>query len=170
VADAALDFTRFYSDHFTSLCKQLYAYSGNHAEAQEVAQEAFSRAWERWPKVSRYDDPAAWVRVVGWRLFVSRWRRARTAMAFARRQREEHIPPPDADHVTLVAALAMLPGTQRRAVVLHYLGDLTVAQIATQEGVAEGTVKSWLHRARTSLAAHLDDTPALKGLSDDGRV
>ena len=54
-----------------------------------------------------------------------------------------------------MAALAALPDRQRRAVVLRYLADLTVPQIAEREGVAEGTVKSWLHRARADLAAHL---------------
>jgi RNA polymerase sigma-70 factor (ECF subfamily) len=42
-------------------------------------------------------------------------------------------------------------------VVLHYLADLPVAEIARQEGVSEGTVKSWLHRGRTALAAHLTE-------------
>ena len=55
-----------------------------------------------------------------------------------------------------MALLAALPAQQRRAVVLHYLADLSVAEVADREGVPEGTVKSWLHRARTALAARLD--------------
>ena len=52
-------------------------------------------------------------------------------------------------------ALGTLPDTLRRAMVLRYLADLTVAEIADREGVPEGTVKSWLHRGRTALAAQL---------------
>jgi len=36
--------------------------------------------------------------------------------------------------------------------VLHYLGDLTTREIAEQEGVAESTVRVWLHRGRSALA------------------
>jgi RNA polymerase sigma-70 factor (ECF subfamily) len=45
-------------------------------------------------------------------------------------------------------------------VVLHYLADLSIAEIADREGVAEGTVKSWLHRGRAALAAQLGADPA----------
>ncbi|GAA3393645.1 SigE family RNA polymerase sigma factor [Cryptosporangium minutisporangium] len=168
------DFGRFYADHFAGLCKQLYAYHGDYAEAQDLAQEAFTRAWLRWAAISRYDDPAAWVRQVAWRLAISRWRRARTALSFVRRQRELHAPPPGPEHVVLVRALATLPEKQRRAVVLHHLADLSVADIAEQEGVAVGTVKSWLHRARAALADQLDDRSSELGVPDgrydDGRA
>jgi RNA polymerase sigma-70 factor, ECF subfamily len=152
-----LDFDQFYATHFAALGVQLYAYFGDRAEAQDIAQEAFCRAWQRWSQVSTYEDPVAWVRKVAWRLAISRWRRAKTALAFVRRQREEHVPEVSPDRVALAAALATLPAQQRRAVVLHYLAGMQVAEIATQEGVADGTVKSWLHRARGALAARLTE-------------
>ena len=64
---------------------------------------------------------------------------------------------PEPDRVALVAALAGLPDRHRRVIVLHYLADLPVAAIARELGVAEGTVKSWLHRARAALAAQFVD-------------
>ena len=66
---------------------------------------------------------------------------------------------PSPERVAVTAALAALPERQRRVVVMRYIGDFTVPEIAEREGVAEGTVKSWLHRARTALAARLDDEP-----------
>ena len=65
---------------------------------------------------------------------------------------------PSPDRVALTAALATLPAHLRRAVVLHYVADLSVADIARQEGVADGTVKSWLHRGRAALAVALAET------------
>jgi RNA polymerase sigma-70 factor (ECF subfamily) len=138
---------------------QLYAYFGNRAEAQDIAQEAFCRAWQRWPKVSEYEDPLGWVRRVAWRLAISRWRRTRTALTFVRKQRVEDVPELSPDRVALAQALATLPANQRRAVVLHYLSGLQVAEIADQEGVAVGTVKSWLHRGRAALSVQLRDAP-----------
>ncbi|NJC70085.1 SigE family RNA polymerase sigma factor [Planosporangium thailandense] len=159
-AEPAVSFDQFYAAHFDRLIVQLYAYTGDMAQAQDVVQEAFARALPRWEKLRTYDDPTAWVRRVAWNLATSRWRQLRTFRAFARRQREEHVNGPTPDRVALAAALATLPATQRRAVILHYLSDMSVADIAAQEGVAAGTVKSWLHRGRAALAAALADPRA----------
>lgn len=147
-------FDELYAAHYADLAVQLYLYFGDRQEAQDVVQEAFCRALARWWKVSRYDDPVAWVRRVAWNLAVSRWRRGRTALGFLRRQPrvEPYLDGPSPERVALQAALAKLPAAQRRAVVLHYLADLPVAEIAERESVAVGTVKSWLSRARATLA------------------
>nr|WP_225947066.1 SigE family RNA polymerase sigma factor [Plantactinospora soyae] len=152
-----INFDEFYQIHFRTLTVQLCAYTGDMGHAQDLVQEAFCRAFARWQKIVRYEDPVAWVRRVAWNLATSRWRRLRTAQLFLRRQREEHVPGPGPDRVALEAALALLPPKQRRAVVLHHLADMPISEIARQEGVAEGTVKSWLHRGRAALAAHLTE-------------
>lgn len=153
------DFDEFYAAHYADLVVQIYAYFGDRQEAQDVVQEAFYRALARWRRLSVYDDPVAWVRRVAWNLATSRWRRTRTTLRFLNRQRDEPVAgEPDLDRVALVDALATLPTAQRRAMVLHYLVDLPIAEIAQREGVAEGTVKSWLHRGRVALAAHLSPT------------
>ncbi|WP_205751873.1 SigE family RNA polymerase sigma factor [Cryptosporangium phraense] len=159
------EFAAFYAAHFPSLCKQLYAYVGDRGAAQDLVQEAFARGWARWSTLHAYDEPAAWVRTVALRLAVSRWRRARRSLAFLAGQREQPVvPPPDPTHVALVAALALLPSKQRKAIVLHYLADVPIAEIAAGERVAEGTVKSWLHRGRTALASELGEPTV------DGRI
>jgi RNA polymerase sigma-70 factor (ECF subfamily) len=152
------DFTGFYAAHFHRIAVQLYAYLGDHAEAQDLTQEAFCRTLERWERISGYADPSAWVRRVAWNLATSRLRRMRTAVRHLARQREEHVPGPGPDRVALTRALATLPDQQRRAIVLHHLAHLSVAEIAEQVGAAEGTVRSWLSRGRASLASHLSET------------
>jgi RNA polymerase sigma-70 factor (ECF subfamily) len=150
------DFDDFYAAHYADLTVQVYAYFGDRQEAQDVVQEAFCRALARWRQVSGYDDPAAWVRRVAWNLATSRWRRIRVMRAFHSRQRGEPVVEgPEPDRVALIEALASLPTAHRRAMVLRYLADLPVAEIADREGVAEGTVRSWLHRGRAALAARL---------------
>ena len=59
--------------------------------------------------------------------------------------------------MALAKAIATLPVKQRRVVVMFYLADLSVREIARQEGVAEGTVKTWLRRGRAALAIKLGD-------------
>src|SRR3954454_21779536 len=83
---AETDFGEFYRTQFRPLMMQLYAHSGDLADAQDVVQEAFCRAFVRWRRIATYDDPAAWVRRVAWNLATSRWRRVRTAVRVARQQ------------------------------------------------------------------------------------
>jgi RNA polymerase sigma-70 factor, ECF subfamily len=148
-------FDDFYAAHFAALVAQLTAYVGDLAEAQDVVQEAFCRAWPRWDRLETYDDPVAWVRRVAWNIAASRWRRLRTAVSFARRQRVEVVDGPSPDRLAMERALATLPDNHRRAVILHHLAGLSVAEIAADCGVPDGTVKSWLYRGRTALAARL---------------
>lgn len=151
------DFAQFYAAQFHGITLALFAYTSDLPLAQDIAQEAFTRAVIRWEKVRTYDDPAAWVRRVAFNLASSRWRRRRIASAYLRSQREQHVDGPDPDRVALIRALATLPERQRRAVILHYLADMSVADVARQEGVSPNTVKSWLHRGRAQLAAQLGE-------------
>lgn len=158
--DAA--FAEFYRAVYPGLVAEMYAYTGSKAEAQELVQEAFTRAWPRWRRISGYDQPRAWVARVAYRLAVSRWRKARSLIASMTRHGPTPVASPDAPpgevSVALVAGLAQLPEAQRRALIMHHMGGWSVAEIADVEGVAEGTVKSRLARGRQRLAVLLDDT------------
>ncbi|MFG2011076.1 RNA polymerase sigma factor [Micromonospora sp. NPDC048868] len=162
-AASPVDFADFYQAHFHRLAVQLYAYLGDHAEAQDLTQEAFCRVLERWNRISAYDDPSAWVRRVAWNLATSRLRRVRTAVRHLARQREEHVPGPEPDRVALSHALACLPTSQRRAVVLHHLAHLSIAEIADQMDAPEGTVRSWLSRGRATLATYFTERQEAHG-------
>jgi RNA polymerase sigma-70 factor (ECF subfamily) len=81
-----------------------------------------------------------------------------------------HAPEPSVDNVALVAALRQIPEAQRRAIVLHHLAGLSVAEVAHEVGAPEGTVKAWLSRGRAALAALLadDHRPELDGGFQEG--
>ena len=116
-------------------------------------QDAFVRLIGQWAKVSRYDDPEAWLRRVALGYASNRRRKAVNGVraAFRSRSATESVPGPSGDRVNLDRALDTLPGRQREVVVLRDLG-LDVVGIARQLDVAEGTVKSRLSRARAALA------------------
>ena len=150
------EFTEFYAASFVRLVGQLYAMTGDRAEAQDAVQEAFIRAWEHRRRLLRDGNPEAWVRVTAWRIAMSRWRRARAGLRLLSSQ---PAPPavagPDPGRVALIDALRRIPAEQRRALVLFHLCDRTVEQIAAETGASAGTVKSRLARGRTALAALL---------------
>lgn len=156
------DFTDLYENHFSELAAQVCAYLGDATEAQDLVQEAFLRAWQRWDKVGGYEEPVAWVRRVAWNLATSRHRRNQVARKFLQKSSApEPAPAASPDHVALVAALKKIPAKRRQAMVMHYMADMTISAIAAHTGAREGTVKSWLHRGRKELAALLrDEAPA----------
>jgi RNA polymerase sigma-70 factor (ECF subfamily) len=151
-------FDEFYDSSFRRLVGQIYAMCGNLAEAQDCVQEAFVRAWDKRRSLDTDRSPEAWIRTVAYRLAVSRWRRARKALRAPDRAYAGQTPrEPDVSRVALARALQQLPPDQRRAIVLHHLCDLSVADVAVEVGVPVGTVKARLSRGRTALATLLSD-------------
>ena len=62
------DFEEFYEASYRRVVALVAAIVGDRHQAEDIAQEAFSRALTRWPRVARYDLPEAWVRRVALRL------------------------------------------------------------------------------------------------------
>jgi RNA polymerase sigma-70 factor, ECF subfamily len=153
------DFDAFYQASARRVVLYLYAVCGDLADAQDIAQEAYARAWQHWPKVSGYDNPEQWVRTVAWRLAANRWRGFKRWLAAQSRLggQPTATASPSPDRVAVVAALQRLPEAQRQTVVLHYLLDMSVSDIAAGTGVPAGTVKARLSRARAALADLLSD-------------
>lgn len=157
----AEEFDDFYTASFTRLVGQVYAMIGDRDEAQDCVQEAFVRAWSHRRQLQRARSPEAWVRTTAYRLAVSRWRRTMRGRRPPDRALQQPSPTDGLgpDHVALVAALRQLPEAQRRALVLHHMCDLSVADVAAETGVPVGTVKARLSRGRTALTTLLDDRP-----------
>jgi RNA polymerase sigma-70 factor (ECF subfamily) len=158
-------FDEFYRDTSARMLRYGYAITGDLADAQDVVQEGYARAWRQWRTVAVHPAPEAWVRLTVNRLATDRWRRIGTwRAALARTGLPPSVPPPSETTVLLVSALKQLPNQLRHAVVLHYLYDMPVAGIAAETGAAIGTVTSWLHRGRAELARIL--APARTSLQE----
>jgi RNA polymerase sigma-70 factor (ECF subfamily) len=162
-AAASGELVELYVAGYRPLVGLLTVISRDASVAEDVAQDAFVRLLEHWPKVAGYDDPMAWVRTVAVRLLISRHRRQVRQGVLLRLMRtragRETTDGPDELPVDLDAALAQLSDVQRAVIVLHHLYDLPVEEVAVQLHVPVGTVKSRLSRARAALAPALTDLP-----------
>jgi RNA polymerase sigma-70 factor (ECF subfamily) len=146
------ELAEFYAASYSRVLAVLAVAAGDRREAEEVLQEAFIRLLPRWPAVSRYDDPEAWVRQVAFRLLSNRFRQVRRSMRAAGRVDVSGVnAEPSSLAVDVARALATLPLAQRQAVVLHHLAGLPLEQVARELRVPVGTVKSRLSRAREAL-------------------
>ena len=148
----------FRADH-RAVVAITWALTGSRAVAEELTQEAFLRAHQRWSRIGCYDNPGAWVRRTAINLAVSdRRRRAAERRAHDRSPAPGDAPDRSDDVVgtdRFWLAVRTLPRQQAAVVALHYLEDRSVADVAAVLGLAEGTVKAHLHKARRSLADHL---------------
>ncbi len=129
---------------------------GHRAEAEDLLQGAFERAYRRWGRISRRDDPERYVRQILVNASVDRWRRLRR-----RPEAPLVVTGPDpgvadpaaavADRDLVLRGLAALPPRQRAVLVLRYFEDLSEAQTATMLGCSVGTVKSQAARGLARL-------------------
>ena len=152
-------FEHFYLQEYPRVVALVYGLSGSRTGAEDIAQEAFLRAYRDWDRVGSYEYQAAWVRRVAANLATSGLRRrlveARALARLAARRQPTVDPLPD-DNAGFWRAVRTLPPRQAHAVALYYLEDLSLQQIATVLGCTEGTVKAHLAKARRGLARRLD--------------
>ncbi|MFC8617192.1 SigE family RNA polymerase sigma factor [Micromonospora purpureochromogenes] len=160
----AEEFDAFYAACAGRVVGHVFALTGNRGEAEDAVAEAFMRAWQRWSAVRDADSPEAWVRRVASRIAVSSWRKTINRIrAHHRAAVDQSVPGLNEDHVALLQALQRLSANERRAVVLHHLNDLSVAQVAAEMQAPVGTVKTYLARGRRAMAgllteAHQEET------------
>jgi RNA polymerase sigma factor (sigma-70 family) len=156
------DFGAHFEANYQRLVAQLFAITLNSAEAHDVVQDAYSRAWQQWSAIGRSPDPAAWVRRIAVRSTVRSWRRNLAWLGIGR-------PKPVADEAVdprtaaVLAALARLPIGERRAVVLHHMVGWSVAEIATVERSSPGAVNVRLARAARVVGTALETAPDALG-------
>ncbi len=167
----AEDFTEFYQASYGRVVALVAAVVGERHQAEDIAQEAFARALARWSRVARYDLPEAWVRRVALRLTIDAHRRTRRAALLVRRLADPggevvdlHKSHDPLAKTALSVALMQLPLPQRQAVVLYYLADLPVEDIARDCGVSVSTVRTRLAAARQRLERELAESDSPEGV------
>jgi RNA polymerase sigma factor (sigma-70 family) len=117
-----------------------------------------------------FDQPEAWVRRVAFNLALQRLRKLkRQVRAFARHGSAPAVSELSGDRVDLTRALGRLSPRLRAVLVLHYVVDLPVEQIAGQLRIPIGTVKSRLRRGREALAPLLTTDHTESELMHDAR-
>lgn len=129
------------------------------AEAEEVAQDAFLRAWSALPGFRAEASFGTWLHRIVYRRALDRIDALR-----ARRRHESAAPSwpeegaapagsPDAGDERVRRLVDALPAAQRAAVTLFYFEDRSVQDAARVLGMHENTLKTHLHRARAALRA-----------------
>jgi RNA polymerase sigma-70 factor (ECF subfamily) len=140
----AVSFEEFFDATWGDLVGFCRRATGDAELAQELAQEALTRVYVRYPLLR---EPRPYVFRVATNLVRRSWRERQQVVADA-----PHVPGPD---VSTIDAVRRLPDALRQVVLLHYWADLPVREVAQVVRRPEGTVKRRLHEARAQLAVTL---------------
>ena len=126
--------------------------TGDLASAEDVVHDAIVKSFSRGRGFSHVNQADAYVRRAIASVFIDRVRRDERFRKAAPALADEVARPDSEPAVDLDRALTGLSAQLRLVVVLRFVDDLTVPQIAERTGLAEGTVKRYLHEARAQLA------------------
>lgn len=163
-------FLELHQDRVFSTAMRLLA---NHAEAQDVSQEVFLKAYARFEELRDSPTAGGWLRTVATNLSLNHLTRYRSRWSFfsdffRNSETDEETPvefaAPDSVDDSLEAsdrrayleqALQRLPDAQRVPLVLHHLEGQSYEDIATQLGISLGKVKTDIFRGREALRKKL---------------
>jgi RNA polymerase sigma-70 factor (ECF subfamily) len=147
-------FLAFYDAAVGPLFGYLYRASGGQRElAEDLCQDVFATVLTRVRDGDLSVLTVPWVITVGRSRLIDEWRRsARQKRRLSQLFTDQPAVPALADG-DLLAWIARLPASQRAAVVLHYLDDLPVHEVADRLGKSYKSTESLLSRARRSLRA-----------------
>ncbi|ONI87524.1 RNA polymerase subunit sigma-70 [Actinosynnema sp. ALI-1.44] len=160
-------FEAFFTAQSQRLRRLAYAMCGDWHLAEDIVSATFIRLYQRWHKV-RPETANAYARKVLTNVFLT------GAPKRNREQATESVPDTHApesrssdDRLDMAAALAGLTPKRRAMVVLRFMEDLPISEVAKLMGVADGTVKSQTSRAVETLRAALGKT---EGVIEDAGV
>lgn len=146
-----MEFDKFYQENYTRIYRTMLLTFRDTTLSEEITQEALYRTLRRWAKVSRLDRPDAWTMVVALN--------AGRDIARRRKRLEDQASLPTEgetetdregqvdDRMAIVALLNAVSLRQREVLVLRYIAQMSVTEIAKAMRCAEGTVKATLHAA-----------------------
>ncbi len=160
VSRRSVRFEDFFDSERPRLFATLVLILASRSEAEEIAQEAFVRVWERWDRVQTHPDPTGYLYRTAMNLVRQRRRRLRLA---ARTAGDASV---DTDAFSLVEeredlvrALRSLTPRQRAALVLTELLDLDVREAASMLHVRPATIRSLCSQGRQRIRLMAGEEP-----------
>ncbi|MFJ9690623.1 SigE family RNA polymerase sigma factor [Kitasatospora sp. NPDC101183] len=157
-------FEEFAATRWRRLVRTAYLLTGDHHEAEDLVQATYAKAFRNWSRISRLDEPDAYIHraLVNNNLSRHRRRRVRQLLVPVLPDREQAAGSGHREveeRSVLLQALAELPQRQRAVVVLRYWEDMSEARVAEVLGCSVGNVKSQASRGLAKLRGN----PALAG-------
>lgn len=155
-AEVQQQYTEYVTGRLPALRKLAYVLCGNDHHADDLVQQTITKLYISWRRVSDIEHLDKYVRTMLVRAFVDEKRRpwARVGLVAQTPDRADRWPALDdrvADAVAVRAALAKVPRRQQAVLILRFLCDMPVEDVALALDCSPGTVKSQSSRGLATL-------------------
>ncbi len=134
---------------------QLVGLLGSRDDAEEIAQEAFLKAWQKLPSLEKSEAFGAWLHKIAHNMALGRVRRPRSVPLPSDVPERACGDPAAERHVRLLAAVGRLSQSHQEVIARKHFAGCSGGQIAQQLGISEGTVRSRLSPAYDELRGML---------------
>ena len=152
--DADRPFSDMVSRYADMLVRVGYTYMKNLHDAEDIAQEAFLKLFEKDPAFENEDHRKAWLLRVVMNLSVNRLRSSWLKKKYPLEERDI---PFTAEENTVMDAVQQLPVKYRVIIHLYYIEGYSISEIGSLLGRKDSTVGSQMHRARAMLRRKLEE-------------
>ena len=143
------EFTSAYTANYNLTRRFLISRGIGDSRAEELAQGAWSKAWERRDQLREFQCIAAWVNSIALNLLRGDFRRSAPQVALE--DRDEPVHTTIEQHLDAETVLASLGDQERRLYLLHVVAGLTSQEIASQSKLSAVAIRVRLHRAKVEL-------------------
>ena len=150
------EIAEIYERHSKTVYRVCFAYMKNPMDTEDAVQETFIRLISKNPRLESEEHEKAWLIRTATNICKDElkhwWRKHENIDDHLELQGEETINTDD-----VFQAVMQLPDKYKTVIYLYYYEGYSVREIAAAMGRSEGTVKSWLHRARRLLKQRLEE-------------
>jgi RNA polymerase sigma-70 factor, ECF subfamily len=166
--DTDAEIRQLYASHARALRRYVERFCPDGASADDIVQETFIRAWRHLPQLSSEDFPVRpWLFRVARNLLIDADRAARSRPVTVRAQAAEEARDDTGlnqvlDQQIVADALHRLSAAHRAVLVETFYQGRTLAKVARQLGIPDGTARSRLHYALQALRRQLEDREAIE--------
>ena len=153
-----MDLERMIDLHGDSLLRVCLLYLKDYGLAEDAVQETFLRAYRSWDKFEGRSSEKTWLTAIAINfcrtMLRSPWQRRTASEEVLEHLKAED---PDLPDPTVARAVMRLPKDQRIAVILFYVQEMKIREIAQALEIPQATVSSRLNRARKKLRTELKE-------------
>ena len=153
-----MDLERMIDQHGDGLLRVCLLYLKDYGLAEDAVQETFLRAYRSWDKFEGRSSERTWLTAIAINvcrtMLRSPWQRRNMGEEALEHLKAED---PDLPDPTVARAVMRLPKDLRIAVILFYVQEMKIREIAQALEIPQATVSSRLNRARKKLRAELKE-------------
>jgi RNA polymerase sigma-70 factor (ECF subfamily) len=152
-------FGRLYDMHVDRVYRHIYYRVGNEADAEDLTQQVFLKAWQAISKYRKMASPfIAWLMTISHNLVIDFYRTIKDRVYLeAEVQADDSVPSPERaaeasiEQQRLRRAILQLGGDEQQVVMLRFIEGFEFTEIASLLKKREGNIRVILHRALAKL-------------------